>query len=249
MPKVIHAIIVAAIIVVSCPKSSFAQEAPEISGKVRVMPKSIMTEAAVVPKLQNSKIERNIKPIAYWVDTKSLRVRDNPVAGNVIGTLDYGQKIMAYSRYENWVRISKNRHEAQWINSDFLSDSRLSWASYTRNTSTRSSDVIAVRIVDPTDIENRIYGVRLRTSATGNTLITTRKNTFGGVLYQNRFVSCKNQKVVGVRLIGIGSNFLNAQNVIQNAGLNISQPEHIEDKAKNNSDKAISTFACKAQSF
>ena len=65
--------------------------------------------------------------------------------------------------------FSKAESKVQWVNSNFLSDSPLTWASYNRNTSTRSSDVIAVRIMDPDNSENRIFGVRLKTSKTGNT--------------------------------------------------------------------------------
>lgn len=226
-------------IVLSCPQKALAQDAS----------KNDVAKTGATSVFKNSSLQRIAQPIPYWVDTKSLRLRDNPVAGKVVGNLNYGQKIMVYARYENWVRISKAKSKAQWVNSNFLSDSLLTWASYNRNTSTRPSDVIAVRIMDPDNSENRIFGVRLKTSITGNALITTRQDTTPIILYQNHFVSCKNQRVLGVRLVGVGSNFLNAQNEIQNFGLNIYEDEKIRNKALNSADRAISAFACKSQSF
>jgi len=199
--------------------------------------------------LQNKYLKRDVQPIAYWVDATTLRLRDNPVAGKIVGQLDYGQKVLAYSQYENWVRVSKNESKQKWVNSDFLSNTRLSWASYNQITPTRSSDVIAVRIKDPENRKSRIFGVRLKTAETGNTLITTRQDSAQGIFYQNRFVSCDNQQAIGVRLVGEGSSFLAAQNDIRNLGLDIYDPSQISDKANDSAESAISAFACKAQDF
>ena len=46
--------------------------------------------------LKKSRIIRNVEPVPYWVDADQLRIRDNPVAGDVIGMLELGQKIKAY---------------------------------------------------------------------------------------------------------------------------------------------------------
>lgn len=197
----------------------------------------------------NTRIRREVQPIAYWVDTASLNFRDNPVSGKILGKLEYGEKILAYSQYENWVRVSKSEVNPKWVNSDFLSNSRISWASYNRTSATRINDVVSARIKDPENRKKRIFGVRLKTADTGNALITTREETTEGVFYQNRFVSCNNQRPVGIKLVGEGRNFLSAQNDIRNLGLDIYDAKQIDDNAVNSSEVAISSFACKAQPF
>ena len=199
--------------------------------------------------VRKTPIRRNVQPITYWVDTASLNFRDNPVSGKILGKLQYGEKILAYSQYENWVRVSKSDVNPKWVNSDFLSNSRLSWASFNRSPSTRINDVVSARIKDPENRKKRIFGVRLKTAETGNALITTREETAEGIFYQNRFVSCDNQRPIGIKLIGEGRNFLSAQNDIRNFKFDIYDAKQIDDKAKNSTDTAISNFACKAQSF
>lgn len=203
----------------------------------------------IVSAQDNNQLKREVQPIPYWVDTSSLRKRDNPVAGKVVGTLDYGQKILAYSSYENWVRISKPEEKQVWVNSDFLSNSRLSWASYNQSRPTRSSDVIAVRIKNPDNRKDRVFAVRLKTAETGNAIITTREATSKGNFFQNHFVSCNDQRPSGVRLIGEGHDFLGAQNDVRNLNLDIYDVKQINDKASNSIETAISGFACKAQAF
>ncbi len=194
-------------------------------------------------------IKRDVQPVEYWVESSALNLRDNPVAGKVVGNLSYGQKILAYDQYENWIRVSKLDEKQQWVNSDFLSNSSLSWASYVRPSSTLNADVIPVRIKDPEDRKMRMFGVRLKKSETGNALITTQLHTKTGIFYQNRFVSCDDKKAIGVRLIGEGSTFLRAQNDARNLGLDIYGQEQIEDEAHNSAASAISSFACKAEAF
>ena len=194
------------------------------------------------------RIVREVEPVPYWIDAESLRLRDNPVAGRIVGYLGYGQRVLAYSQYENWVQISKPGEKQEWVNSDFLSNSRLSWASYKRGGSTRLSDVIAVRIKDPENRKNRTFGVRLKTAETGNALITTRQDTGQGRFYQNRFVSCENQRPVGARLVGEGYSFLDAQNDVRGSQLDI-YGDAITDDIEGSLENAISAFACKAQSF
>jgi len=195
------------------------------------------------------KIVRDVQPVPYWVDTNLLKTRDNPVAGRIVGDIAFGQKVLAYSQYENWARISKNGEKARWVNIDFLSNSRLSWASYDGRRSTRTSDVVAVRIKDPSDRKNRTFGVRLKTADTGNALITTRRNTAQGEFYQNHFVSCDKQQAIGARLVGEGYSFLDAQNDLRGTKLDIYSSAQLDDAIDGSMNKAISAFACKAQAF
>jgi len=204
---------------------------------------------AAVQDQVESRIRREVQPITYWVDSASLNLRDNPVSGKVLGTLEFGQKVLAYSQYENWVRISTADENPTWINSDFLSNSRITWASYNRVTPTRANDVISVRIKDSEDRKKRIFAVRLKSADTGNVLVTTREDTAGGIIYQNRFVSCNGQRPLGIRLVGEGRNFLGAQNDVRNLKADIYEAETINDKAANSTEIAISNFACKSPSF
>jgi len=210
---------------------------------------SSQISAAQTSNERPERIKKDVQPIEYWVESSSLNLRDNPVAGKVVGNLSYGQKVLAYAQYENWVRISKSNTKQQWVNSDFLSNSSLSWASYVRPSTTLNADVIPVRIKDPEDRKKRMYGVRLKKSETGNALITTQLHTENGVFFQNRFVSCKKTKVIGVRLIGEGSTFLRAQNDARNLGLDIYGTDQIDDESNNSAEVAISKFACKTEDF
>lgn len=194
-------------------------------------------------------VKKEVKPISYWVESSALNVRDNPVAGKVVGSLSYGQEILAYDQYENWIRISTLDTKQKWVNSDFLSNSALSWASYVRPSSTLNADFIPVRIKDREDRKKRMFGVRLKKSETDNALITTQLHTKTGIFFQNRFVSCDKKKVIGVRLIGEGSTFLRAQNNVRNSDMDIYATEQIEDKAENSTASAIASFACKSEEF
>ncbi len=209
----------------------------------------VIGEATPVKRVVRKRIKRDVQPVPYWVEAASLKLRDNPVAGRIIGNLSYGQKVMAYDQYENWIRTSKLDAKQQWVNSDFLSNTSLSWANYNRPTARAATDFVPVRIKDPEDRKNRLFGVRLKKSETGNALITTQKQSEQGRFFQNRFVSCDGQEVVGVRLIGEGSTFLRAQNDPRNLGLDIYAPEQVDHEANNSGEAAIAKFACKSQAF
>lgn len=209
----------------------------------------LLGESTPVQNVIKKRIKRDVQPISYWVESSTLNLRDNPVAGKVVGNLSYGQKVLAYDQYENWLRISKLDDKQQWVNSDFLSNSALSWASYVRPTSSVAADFVPVRIKYPEDRKKRMFGVRLKKSETENALITTQLQSEQGVFFQNRFVSCKDQKVVGVRLIGEGSTFLRAQNDARNLGMDIYASDKIDHKANNAAEAAIASFACKTEAF
>lgn len=218
-------------------------------GSTQISTAQTASEATIADETRSERVKRDVQPIAYWVEASSLNLRDNPVAGKVVGNLSYGQKILAYEQYENWIRVSKLDEKQKWVNSDFLSNSSLSWASYVRPSATLASDFNPVRIKDKEDRKKRMFGVRLKKSETGNALITTQLHSDKGVFFQNRFVSCKDKKAVGVRLIGEGSTFLRAQNDARNLGLDLYGTEQIDDDANNSAESAISSFACKTEAF
>lgn len=241
MPSLRFSSVIAALfIATSCAQTTLAQTIDSQSSAVITPDNQI---------LRNKRIRRVVQPIAYWVDTNSLKLRDNPVSGKVLGKLEYGQKILAYSQYENWVRVSKTGANPKWVNSDFLSNSRLSWARYDRMNSTPINDIVSARIKDPENKKKRIFGVRLKTADTGNALLTTREETAEGIFYQNHFVSCEGQRPVGIRLVGEGRNFLSAQGDIRNLAVDIYDTETINDKVTSSAEMAVSTFACQTESF
>jgi len=232
--RTLKIIIAAAVLATGSSQISFAQTA---------------SDTAVLDENRPTRIKRDVKPADYWVDSSTLNLRDNPVAGKIVGNLRYGQKVSAYATYENWIRVSKLDEKQKWVNSDFLSNTSLSYVSFGRTSPTLGNDFIPVRIKDPEDRKKRLFGVRLKKSATGNALITTQVDTQAGTFFQNRFVSCEGKKVLGVRLIGEGSTFLRAQNEVRNLGLDIYGDEQIDDEANNSAESAISSFACKTKEF
>ena len=97
------------------PMTSYAQDIP-IEAPIEITNNT---------PLKKSRIIRNVEPVPYWVDADQLRIRDNPVAGDVIGMLELGQKIKAYEQFENWIRISKTSTNAKWINTDYLTNTAI----------------------------------------------------------------------------------------------------------------------------
>jgi len=209
----------------------------------------LLGDGIAVTITTRQRVRIQVQPVPYWVEPSSLKLRDNPVAGNIVGELSYGQKVLAYDQYENWIRISKLDAKEQWVNSDFLSNSSLSWASYNRPTARAAADFVPVRIKDPEDRKKRLFGVRLKKSETGNALITTQLQSERGRFFQNRFVSCDGKQVLGVRLVGEGSTFLRAQNDPRNLGLDIYSSEQIDHEANNSAESAIAQFACITRAF
>lgn len=222
---------------------------PQISAAQSSDTNTSAAQEIITQPVQRPRRKRVVQPVEYWVDSNVLNLRDNPVAGKIVGTLEYGQKVLAYSQYENWVQIAKAEGGSKWVNSDFLSNSRLSWASYSRNFSTRVSDISAIPIKDPDNKKKKIFGVRLKTAATGNALITTKEETAQGTHFQNRFVSCDNERVIGVELVGEGSSFLSAQNDFRNQNFDVYGTETTDRKAGDSTEQAISNFACKTSAF
>jgi len=76
------------------------------------------------------KIIRKVEPIPYWVDADQLSIRDNPVAGNVVGMLELGNKVKAYETFENWVRISQDTRKPRWLNTKYLTNTPVTWTNY-----------------------------------------------------------------------------------------------------------------------
>jgi len=218
-----------------------------LSSQAQTVSTSIKTDSEAA---HQSTFTRENQPIAYWVDENSLNILDNPVAGNRVGKAQFGEKILAYAQYENWIRITKDEDPQEWINSDFLTNSKLTLASFTqRSYDNTVVDFTKIRIKDPKDRKRRVYGVRMKKSETGNILLTTSENSPQGQFYKNYFISCDKDSAVGLRLIGEGYSFLKAQNDARSIGVNIYEAEQVDNKISKSMDRAIASFACSAPSF
>jgi len=180
--------------------------------------------------LKKSRIIRKVEPVPYWVDSDQLRIRDNPVAGDVIGMLELGQKIKAYEEFENWVRISKTSVNAKWVNTDYLTNTAITWARYGNNTTRRiqrraglGEDVSLKRIKVKEDKSARIYAASVRESANGNRVIVTRQNFRAGPYFEKRFVACSDNTATHVQMLGEGYTYMMMENDVRSDTIDVNQ--------------------------
>ena len=205
------------------------------------------------------RIKRVVEAVPYWVDVEQLRIRDNPVAGDVVGLLRLGQKIKAYDTFENWIRVSKADAEEQWVNADFLTHDQVTWArfdnsgtrrrnlGFTRNTA--ANDISLKRIKIPSDKSAKVYAANIKKMANDNRIIVTRQNFRTGPYFEKRLVSCNAQnEATHFQLLGEGYTYIMMEKDIRsyNVDLNAIQPR-VDLSADNISAKssAIADFSCK----
>lgn len=218
-------------------------------------PSEKITESAHTPKKRQ--IIRKVEPIPYWVDAAQLRIRDNPVAGDVTGMLKLGQKIKAYETFENWLRISKAGAPEQWVNSDYLTTRQVIWARFD-NTKRRSAgfsrvntadDVSLKRIKVPENNDIKIYVASIKKTANDNRVIVTRQNFRSGPYFEKRLVSCEaNKKANRIQLLGEGYNYMMMEKDVrgQNVDVNSASPRRALAKTGfSPTTLAIANFSCK----
>jgi len=179
--------------------------------------------------LKKSKIIRNVEPVPFWVDADQLRIRDNPVAGDVIGMLELGQKVRAYEQFENWIRISKTSSNAKWINTDYLTNTAITWARYGHNTARRnqrrarlSDDISLKRIKVDGDRSARIYAASIKKSENGNRVIVTRQNFRAGPYFEKRLVACSENSATHVQMLGEGYTYIMMENDIRGEAIDVN---------------------------
>jgi len=206
------------------------------------------------------RIKRVVEPVPYWVDVEQLRIRDNPVAGDVIGMLRLGEKIKAYDTFENWIRVSKAGAKEQWINANFLTHDQVRWARFDNNTSRRrnlgfssntaANDISLKRIKIPSDKTAKIYAASLKKIANNNRIIVTRQNFRSGPYFEKRIVSCNNQKeATHFQLLGEGYNYIMMEKDIRSQGLDFNSiAPRVSLSTEDISAKsvAIANFSCKS---
>lgn len=208
------------------------------------------------------RIIRNVEPIPYWVEADQLRIRDNPVAGDVVGLLKLGQKIKAYDTFENWIRVSKLDAKERWVNANFLTSEQVTWARFDNNTrrrnigfsrNTAANDITLKRIKIAGDKDAKVYAASLKKTANNNRIIVTRQNFRSGPYFEKRFVSCgPNNNAKRFQLLGEGYNYIMMEKDIRAQTIDVNSAEpRVDISSGDVSAKsiAIANFSCKTSSL
>lgn len=218
-------------------------------------PVEIISSAEITPKKR--RIIRKVEPIPYWVDTGQLRIRDNPVAGDVNGMLKLGQKIKGYETFENWLRISKVGAPEQWVNADYLTNQQVTWARFdnvTRrrpgfNRSNTVDDVSLKRIKVPDNKSVKVYAASIKKTGNNNRVIVTRQNFPSGPHFEKRLVACDgDKKAQRVQLLGEGYNYMMMEKDIRGKDVDVNSDvprRRVEESDFSATTLAIANFSCK----
>jgi len=215
-------------------------------------------EIASDPLLKKSRIIRNVEPVPYWVDADQLRIRDTPVVGDVIGMLELGQKIKAYEQFENWIRISKTSSNAKWINTDYLTNTPITWARYGNNATRRiqrraglGNNSVLKRIKVEGDKSARIYAASITKNANGNRIIVTRQNFRAGPYFEKRLVACSENTATHVQMLGEGYTYIMMENDIRGNSININSATPslsiLESDDLTATTLAVANYSCEAE--
>ncbi len=190
-----------------------------------------ITQATPVKK---RRIIKKVDPVPYWVDADQLRVRDNPVAGDVVGMLELGQKVKAYENIENWARISKSGAPEQWVNLHFLTNNQVTWASYNSPNRKRragfggpeiAGDVDLERIKVDGDKNGKLYAASLKQTTNGNRVVVTWQRFRSGPHYAKYLVSCASGEPSKVQIIGEGYSYRMMEYDTRGRGLDVNQAQ------------------------
>ena len=227
---------------------SFAQDAAQIDTRA--------AEVAAKP-VKKRRIVRNVEPIAYWVESDKLRVRDNPVAGDVVGLLELGQKIKAYQTFENWVRISPANKSEQWVNSEFISDQQVTYANFNFGRSTARSGFASGGAPNDVDLKRikvkdydggRVFVASVKGTSDNARMVVTKTEFRAGPYFQKRRVACEGRDATHVQLVGEGYSYLmmeyDERSEASTEEVNLSR--HALSDQTSAMTTAIANHACKA---
>ncbi len=163
------------------------------------------------------KIIRKVEPIPYWVDADQLSIRDNPVAGNVVGMLELGNKVKAYETFENWVRISQDTRKPRWLNTKYLTNTPVTWTNYNSKSKRKrfsranaaTSDVTLKKIKVKDGSQTRLYAASLRNIGPGQKLIVTKQNFRSGPYFMKHRIDCAEDLTPNqIEFLGEGFNYV-----------------------------------------
>ncbi len=199
------------------------------------------------------RVVRVVEAIPMWVDAEKLRVRDNPYAGDVVGMLQLGQKVKIMEVADNWIRISSDGKPPKWVNSDFLSKSRVTWSNYEFSSSSRNPlktpydvDLERIKIKDLKNM--KIYAAHIKSGPNEGRIIITRHDFRSGPYYEKRIIHCEESGASHVRMLGEGYNYSMMEQDPRNAA--ISEPvsdEHLIDEDTTSLNASIAEFTCEAK--
>lgn len=200
-----------AILAASCAAAaspSFAQDDTKVD----------MTVTKVAPKpVKKRRVVRNVEPISYWVDADKLRVRDNPIAGDVVGILELGKKVRAYQSFANWIRISPSDKPQQWVNVKFISPQQISYANFNAGRRTASKGFVTNRIPVDVDLKRikvkdydggRVFAASVAEASNRNRVVVTKTEFRAGPYFEKRLVACDGDAATHAQLIGEGYTYL-----------------------------------------
>jgi len=221
--------------------SLYAQEAAQV-------------DQVVTEQVQRKRVVRVVEAVPLWVDAEKLRVRDNPFAGDVIGLLDMGQKVKAYERADNWVRVSPNGKPTKWVNGDFLSKRQVSWANYDfgfRSRGPRKSpyDANLKRIKIKSVKDMKVYSAQIKQGPNDSRIIITRHDFRSGSYYEKRMVGCESGGATHVRMLGEGYNYKMMESDPRASRLPepFGEDSRIDDQKTSDLNRGIARFACEAK--
>jgi len=205
-----------------------------------------------------SQIVRHAEPLEFWVEANQLRVRDNPVAGNVVGMLERGEKVKAYQQYDNWLKITTEGDEQLWVNADFMTNTRVTWTSYRNGTRGQhnslsiANDVKLDRIKFDGDKKAKVYAVTIAQLNDEVKLIVTKHMFKAGPYFEKRAISCSGSgQPTHYQLIGEGYNYLMMEKDERGIKFENKQSKPANTFGSANmidSTRAIAEFACEAKS-
>lgn len=202
------------------------------------------------------RVVRVVEAIPMWVDSEKLRIRDNPYAGDVIGMLEMGQKIKVHQRADNWIRISSDGKPAKWVNSEFLSKSRVSWSNYEFGSRSSRSfnapydvDLKRIKIKELKDM--KIYAAHIKSAPNSGRVVITRHDFRSGPYYEKRIVHCGESGASHVRMLGEGYNYLMMEKDPRGAAIaEAPGPAFaVKEGATSALSQGIAEFTCKAKSL
>jgi len=232
-------------------------DAPPSFAQVEAQIDTDAVELAGKP-VKKRRIVRNVEPIPYWVDADKLRVRDNPVAGDVVGMLELGKKVRAYQTFENWIRISPANKPEQWVNSKFISSQQISYANFNsgRRTARRGfvtngapDDVNLKRIKVKDRKGGRVFAASVTEAPNLNRVVVTKTEFRVGPYFEKRLVACEGNAATHIQLIGEGYTYLMMEydKRSETVNVNTDQPSQALSSDTSPLVAAIAGFACKAK--
>ena len=218
---------------------------------------SALPAAAQEDALRKRIVKRVVEPVPFWIDASKLQVRDDPFGGNALSELERGQQVKVYEQLENWMRISAEGQDPRWINGDYTSAIRVTWANYanggaskfkTHDKAVRDIDLRRIPVEDGSS--SKIFAANVKALDSRRRVVDTRHNTEDGRYYERYLVQCASNKASHARLLGEGYSYVRMHKDPRNEYLNdpLDSVDKLEGSSVSADRRAIASFACSARS-